>query len=146
MKYVKLFENFSVKKYRIAGSDADYTERDIVDINDDVYSKLKELLNNNNINYSIKDIITYDANLYPLDRQIIDGKISEKKSEYSYYIEAILKDIKNQYGATIFKSSIKIWEYNDGNYNISVNNNNYEKSYVCFGFEGLLEFLNDYIL
>lgn len=153
MKYIKSFkhslnENYSewglpIKKYRIAGSDADYNESDIVDINDNTYSKLKETFEKNNINYSIKDILTYDSELFALDREIINGEISKKENKYSCYIDVIIKEVKNEYGSIIYKSSFKIWEYNDGNYNVTINNNNYGRSYVCFGLEGLTEFIND---
>jgi hypothetical protein len=151
MKYIKLFkesiewDNWEqpIKKYRISGSDCDYTEKDIIDINDTSYNKLKETFEENNINYSIKEMLTYDAELYALDCKIIDGKIVKNESKYSCYLDAILKDIKNERGATIYKSSFKLWEYNDGSYNVTLNNNNFERSYVCFGWEGLSEFFKD---
>ena len=155
MKYIKSFkktlnENIQwddwgqpTKKYRIAGSDSDYTERDIVDINDIAYSKLKEMLEKNNLKYTIEEILTYDANKYALDRTIIDGKICKKENKYSYYLEAVLKDIKNNYGATIYKSSFNVCEYNDGNFGITTNNNNHTRSYVCFGWDGLMEFFRE---
>lgn len=128
-----------IPPYRIMGTDADYSNRDVVDMCEETFEKLKSLCERNNLKYTILKVETEQERYYISEEK----ELKREEPKYCNYLKVDVRELKNEYGAVVFNIYFKVYEFNDGNYGFEIVNNNRSSSFVCMGYEGVQFILNE---
>ena len=125
--------------YRLAGSDSDYGELDMIDIKEETIIKITETFINNKIVLN-KMQVGPNGELSRL--YIENGEIKEKELEFVTYLKVNIKQIYDNNGTLLIDWYYRLYEFNDGNYGIDLVINS-SKMYICQGKSGLNKFFED---